>query len=126
MKRFILLLFLAIFELSYSQDAIFKPFRKLYTIQTEKFEIIFPIESRRTAEKLSEFVDEIYEEYSKILNSKVDGKIPITITADMNIFNAWSTPLPYPAMVLFDTMEDGNTIIDSDNFKGTFIHELTH
>ncbi|TXJ26114.1 TreP protein [Brachyspira aalborgi] len=126
MKRFILLLFLAIFELSYSQDAIFKPFRKLYTIQTKKFEIIFPMESRRTAEKLSEFVDEIYEEYSKILNSKVDGKIPITITADMNIFNAWSTPLPYPAMVLFDTMEDGNTIIDSDNFKGTFIHELTH
>ena len=62
MKRFILLLFLAIFELSYSQDAIFKPFRKLYTIQTEKFEIIFPIESRRTAEKLSEFADEIYEE----------------------------------------------------------------
>ncbi len=123
---FIILLFLIIFEFSYSQDAIFKPFRKLYTIQTEKFEIIFPMESRRTAEKLSEFVDEIYEEYSKILNSKVDGKIPITITADMNYFNAWSTPLPYPSMVLFDTMEDGNTIIDPDNFKGTFIHELTH
>ena len=126
MKKFIILLFLIIFEFSYSQDAIFKPFRKLYTIQTEKFEIIFPMESRRTAEKLSEFVDEIYEEYSKILNSKVDGKIPITITADMNYFNAWSTPLPYPSMVLFDTMEDGNTIIDPDNFKGTFIHELTH
>ena len=125
MKRFILLLFLAIFELSYSQDAIFKPFRKLYTIQTEKFEIIFPIESRRTAEKLSEFADEIYEEYSKILNSKVDGKIPITITADMNIFNAWATPLPYPAMVLFDTIETGEPL-DADNFKGTFIHELTH
>ena len=125
MKRFILLLFLAIFELSYSQDAIFKPFRKLYTIQTEKFEIIFPIESRRTAEKLSEFADEIYEEYSKILNSKVDGKIPITITADMNIFNAWATPLPYPAMVLFDTIETDEPL-DADNFKGTFIHELTH
>ena len=125
MKRFIILLFFVIFELSYSQNVIFKPFRKLYTIQTEKFEIIFPIESRRTAEKLSEFADEIYEEYSKILNSSVYGKIPITITADMNLFNAWAIPLPYPAMVLFDTAED-DTIIDSDNFKGTFIHELTH
>ena len=125
MKKFIILLFLIIFELSYSQNAVFKLFRKLYTIQTEKFEIIFPMESRRTAEKLAKIADEIYDEYSTILNSKVDGKIPITITADMNIFNAWATPLPYPAMVLFDTIETEETL-DSDNFKGTFIHEITH
>ena len=122
---FIILLFLNIFELSYSQNAVFKPFRKLYTIQTEKFEIIFPMESRRTAEKLAKIADDIYKEYSAILNSEVDGKIPITITPDMNIFNAWATPLPYPAMVLFDTIETDETL-DADNFKGTFIHELTH
>ena len=116
---FIILVFLSIFELSYSQNAIFKPFRKLYTIQTEKFEIIFPIESRRTAEKLAKIVDDIYKEYSQILNSKVDGKIPITITSDMNIFNAWATPLPYPAMVLFDTMETDETL-DADNMKILF------
>ena len=89
MKRFILLLFLTIFELSYSQDAIFKPFRKLYTIQTEKFEIIFPMESRRTAEKLAKIADRIYDEYSKLLNSKVNfkvnGRIPITITPELII-----------------------------------------
>lgn len=126
MNKFIILLFLIIFELSYSQNVIFKPFRKLYTIQTEKFEIIFPIESRRTAEKLAKIADDIYKEYSEILNSEVYGKIPITITPDMNIFNAWATPLPYPAMVLFDTMENSEMILDEDNFIGTFIHELTH
>ena len=126
MNKFIILLFLIIFELSYSQNVIFKPFRKLYTIQTEKFEIIFPLESRRTAEKLAKIADDIYKEYSTILNSEVYGKIPITITPDMNIFNAWATPLPYPAMVLFDTTESGETTLDADNFKGTFIHELTH
>lgn len=126
MNKFIILLFLIIFELSYSQNVIFKPFRKLYTIQTEKFEIIFPIESRRTAEKLAKIADDIYKEYSAILNSEVYGKIPITITPDMNRFNAWATPLPYPAMVLFDTMENSEMILDEDNFIGTFIHELTH
>ncbi len=126
MKKFIILLFLIIFELSYSQNVVFKPFKKLHTIQTEKFEIIFPMESRRTAEKLAKIADDIYKEYSTILNSEVYGKIPITITPDMNIFNAWATPLPYPAMVLFDTMEDSEIILDTDNFKGTFIHELVH
>ena len=123
---FIISFFLIIFEFSYSQNAVFKPFRKLYTIQTEKFEIIFPIESRRTAEKLAKIADDIYKEYSTILNSEVDGKIPITITPDINVFNAWSTPLPYPAIVLFDSMEDVEEILDNDNFKVTFIHELTH
>ncbi len=60
MKKFFILLFIIfIFRFNiYAQ--IFKPFRKLYTIQTEKFEIIFPLESRRTAENLAKSADNIY------------------------------------------------------------------
>ncbi|TXJ30600.1 TreP protein [Brachyspira aalborgi] len=132
MKRFILLLFLAIFELSYSQDIVFKPFRKLYTIQTEKFEIIFPMESRRTAEKLAKIADGIYDEYSKLLNSKVNfkvnGRIPITITPDINRFNAYSTVIfPYSAITIYDTAGINEATYNMvDTVSDTFLHELVH
>ena len=120
-----------IFELSYSQNAIFKPFRKLYTIQTEKFEIIFPIESRRTAEKLAKIADGIYEEYSKLLNSevnfKVNGKIPVTITPDVNVFNAYAIPLPYSAITIYDSAGINEATYNmTDTLASTFLHELVH
>ncbi|MEI0543070.1 TreP protein, partial [Brachyspira pilosicoli] len=126
MKKYIL--FFLIFSISvlYGQLQIFKPFRQLHTINTEKFEIIFPIESRRSAEKLAGIADDIYEEYSKILNSTVYGKIPVVITPDINLFNSVAVPVPYPRIILFDTAESGELTIDEDNFRGTFIHELVH
>ena len=108
----------------YSQT--FKPFRKLYTIQTEKFEIIFPMESRRTAENLAKVADDIYEKYSKILNSTVRGKIPITITPDFNLFNSAAMIIPYSSLILYDTNLDENFTSFSNNFESVFIHELTH
>ncbi len=108
----------------YSQTL--KPFRKLYTIQTKKFEIIFPMESRRTAENLAKTADDIYEKYSKLLNSTVAGKIAITITPDFNLFNSAAMILPYSSLILFDTNLDENIMSLSNNFESVFIHELTH
>ncbi|WP_432633120.1 TreP protein [Brachyspira sp.] len=132
MKKFIILLFLIIFELSYSQVAVFKPFRKLYTIQTEKFEIIFPMESRRTAEKLAKVADGIYEECSKLLNSevnfKVNGKIPVTITPDVNIFNAYAgSLLQYSSITIYDSAGVNEATYNMvDVLADTFLHELVH
>ena len=132
MKKFIILLFLIIFELSYSQNAVFKPFRKLYTIQTEKFEIIFPMESRRTAEKLAKIADGIYDEYSKLLNSevnfKVNGRIPVTITPDVNVYNAYATALfPYSAITIYDTAGINEATYNMvDTVYDTFLHEFVH
>ena len=125
MKKFIIILIFIIFELSYSQ-AIFKPVRKLYTIQTKKFEIIFPIESKRTAETLEKIVDDIYEEYSKKLNVEIEGRIPITLSPDMNTYNAMGPPVPYPLMIIYDTPESGDNAKYDNNLKNLFIHELTH
>lgn len=105
---------------------IFRPFKKLYTIQTEKFEIIFPIESRRTAENLAKVADDIYYKYSKILNSTVRGKIPINITPDVNLFNSAAMIIPYSSLILYDTNLDENLTSYSNNFETVFIHELTH
>lgn len=130
MKKYILffaLIFAIYINISvtlYTQ--VFKPFRKLYTIQTEKFEIIFPIESRRTAENLAKVADDIYEKYSKILNSTVRGKIPITITPDFNMFNSAAMIIPSSSIILYDTNMDENFTSYNNNFEGVFIHELTH
>ncbi|WP_300366148.1 TreP protein [Brachyspira sp.] len=126
MKR-IFLFFILILILSvnlYTQT--FKPFRKLHTIQTKKFEIIFPIESRRTAENLAKVADDIYEKYSKILNSTVKGKIAITITPDFNLFNSAAMIIPYSSLILYDTNLDENFTSYNNNFESVFIHELTH
>ena len=126
MKKYILIFLIFSISVLHGQLQVFKPFRKLYTINTDKFEIIFPLESRRSAEKLALIADDIYEEYSTILNSKVYGKVPIVITPDINLFNSVAVPVPYPRIILFDTAESGELTIDEDNFKGTFIHELVH
>ena len=124
-KLFLSLLIILISCVSlYTQT--FKPFRKLHTIQTEKFEIIFPIESRRTAENLAKVADDIYEKYSKILNSTVRGKIPVTITPDFNLFNSAAMIIPYSSLILYDTNLDENFTSYSNNFETVFIHELTH
>lgn len=123
MKKYIVILFI-ISVVSYGQ--VFKPFTKLYTIETEKFEIIFPIESRRSAEELYKIADDIYDKYSKILNSKVYGKIPVVITPDINIFNSMAMNIPYASIVLYDTPSDGNWTTFKNNFESVFIHELTH
>lgn len=126
MKKF--LIYFALIFIIYTNlcGQVFKPFRNLYTIQTEKFEIIFPMESRRTAENLAKVADDIYYKYSKILNSTVAGKIPITITPDVNLFNSMAMTIPYPSLILYDTNLDENFTSYSNNFESVFIHELTH
>lgn len=123
MKK-IFIIFLIIGGLSYAQ--VFRPFTKLYKIDTEKFEIIFPLKSRRTAEELYKIADSIYEKYSKILNSTVYGKIPIVITPDVNLFNSVAMNIPYASITLYDTPPDGNWTTFKNNFESVFIHELTH
>lgn len=126
MKKLFLYFILIVIIAANLYPQVFKPFRKLYTIQTKKFEIIFPIESRRTAENLAKVADDIYEKYSKILNSTVRGKIPITITPDINMFNSMAMIIPYSSLILYDTNMDENLTSYNNNFETVFIHELTH
>ena len=90
------------------------------------------MESRRTAEKLAKFADGIYDEYSKLLNSKVNfkvnGRIPITITPDINRFNAYSTVIfPYSAITIYDTAGINEATYNMvETVSDTFLHELVH
>ena len=126
MKTFILLLSILIINSSLLFSQVFTPFRKLNVIKTEKFDIIFPEESRRTAEYIYSFIDDMYEENSKKLNSKVYGRIAITITPDLNIFNSIAYPAPYPAIIIYDTPMGSEFTTYEQNMYGVLLHELMH
>lgn len=124
---FISVLIFTVAKLSYTQiSPIYKPFTKLYIIETEKFDIIFPIESKRTAIELSKIADDIYKKHSKLFQSDVRGRVPVNITPHVNIFNGFFSPVAYPTIVLFDTPMDGDFTTQKDNLEGLFLHELMH
>lgn len=108
----------------YSQN--FLPFTQLRVLETERFHIIFPERSRRTAEALAGFADAHYDRVSALLGVSVRGKIPVTITPHTDLFNGYANPFPYMHIVLFDTPMNPDWTVFRDSLEGLFVHELTH
>lgn len=104
----------------------FKPFTALRVIKTERFDIIFPEESRRSAETLASFADSTYERVSLLLGIEVGGRIPVVITPQTDVFNGYMNPFPSPHIVLFDTPMDIEWTTFRNSLEGLFLHELTH
>lgn len=104
----------------------FRAFTELSVIRTDHFDIIFPEESRPTAERLASFADGMYERTSDALDIRVRGRIPVAITPHTQEFNGYMNPFPYPHIVLFDTPMDIEWTTFSDSLEGLFLHELTH
>ena len=125
-KKYLIILFICLCNsvVLFSQN--FKPFTDLYSIKTKKFEIIYSAETRRTAFQLAAIADDIYEKYSKILGIDVSYLIPVTITSEPRIHNAYAYPVTYPHVVIYDTPSDPNFTSYKNDIEDTFIHELTH
>jgi len=103
-----------------------KPFTSLRVIRTERFDIVFPEESRRTALELAGMADGIYERVSGLLGIELDARVPVTITPHTDRFNAYMNPFPYPHIVLFDTPLDPEWTTFRNSLEGLFLHELVH
>jgi hypothetical protein len=124
--RFLTLLLLACCGLSPAGAQIFKPFTSLRVIQTERFDIIFPPESERSARTLAAKADGIYDRVSGLLGISVERRIPVTITPHTEQFNGYMNPVPYPHIVLYDTPMNIDMTTYADSLEGLFLHELTH
>jgi len=111
-------------NLAFAQN--YRPFTSLRALRTEHFEIIFPEESRRTAEALAGFADETYERVSGLLGIELRGRVPVAVTPHTDEFNGYMNPFPYPHIVLFDTPMDPEWTTFRDSLEGLFLHELTH
>jgi hypothetical protein len=104
----------------------FKPFTALRVIRTERFDIIFPPESERTARILAARADGIYDRVSGLLGISLERRIPVSITPHTEQFNGYMNPVPYPHIVLYDTPMNIAMTTYENSLEGLFLHELTH
>jgi hypothetical protein len=104
----------------------FRPFTELRVIRTKRFDIIFSERSRPTAERVASFADDLYDRASSLLDIRVRGRIPVTITPDSEGFNGYMNAFPYPHIVLFDTSMDIELTTYGDPIESLFFHELVH
>lgn len=102
------------------------PLRTLRTIRTERFDIIFPEESRATARTLAGFADAAYDRVSSALGIEVPSRIPVLVTPDTDVLNGYMNPIPYPHIVIYDTLLDTEWTTFPDALYGLFFHELVH
>ncbi|GMO31096.1 MAG: hypothetical protein Ta2F_06240 [Termitinemataceae bacterium] len=102
------------------------PFQKLFCVQTEHFDIIYPAKSRIAAYKLAERADAMYENVSAMLGISIDKRVPVTITPNTDEHNGYMNPVPYLHIMLFDTYEDPDWGVFKNSLEGLFLHEMTH
>jgi hypothetical protein len=126
LPRLFLILLLACSGLAGAVAQTFKPFTALRVIQTERFDIIFPSESERTARSLAAKADGIYDRVSGLLGISLEQRIPVSITPHTDLFNGYMFPVPYPHVVLYDTPMDIGMTTYENSLEGLFLHELTH
>ncbi len=105
---------------------VFAPGSKLFVARTAHFDIIFPEKSRTSALRLAAMADSVYDEVAGKLHAKRVARIPVAITPDIGSFNGYTNPFPYMHIVLYDTSLDPGWTSFADNFRGLFLHELTH
>ena len=120
-----LLLFLTSFS-AFSLDGALHGSRNLKVLRTEYFDIIYPDDSRESAEKIARVADAYYLEITARLGIEMHTRFPVTITKEVESFNAYFTVYPYNIIVLYDTWVSQEVDSDELILENTFYHELTH
>ncbi len=101
-------------------------FEKLYTIETEYFDIIFSQASEQTAQHLAHHADDLYIKAANFLSVKTLVRMPVVITQKTDVLNAYFTFLPYSRIVMYDTLPNESLAVYDNTFLSVFYHELIH
>ncbi|MBR4463715.1 MAG: hypothetical protein IKS40_03815 [Treponema sp.] len=99
---------------------------KLSVIRTQYFDIIYPEECRRGAEKIAGLADGYYEEIAALFETDCKIRFPVSITKSVETTNGYFTVAPYNAIVLQYTPPEISLDQNSDSLAAVFYHELTH
>ncbi|MCF0237163.1 MAG: hypothetical protein HUK24_01080, partial [Sphaerochaetaceae bacterium] len=99
----------------------------LKEISTPHFDIIYGEESQITASVIVENCEKQYQDLVAFFGKDPDFRLPVVITSDYLVLNAYYTPSPYNRIVLYDTITPVGSL---SNFEETIVsvfrHELTH
>lgn len=101
----LLLLFLSLQNL-YAGGVLCSP-RKIYVVNTNHFEIIFPKESAETADYIAQHADSLYEKAKAETGLQKDFVMPIIISPDSSVLDVQYTNRPYNRIVIFDAVPTG-------------------
>ena len=95
--------------------------RKVYVVNTNHFEIIFPKESEETANFIAQKADALYEKAKVETGLQNDFSMPIIISPDSSVLDVKYTNLPYNRIVLFDAVPAANQDMLSLLYKEIFL-----
>ncbi len=114
---------------------LYAPNRPLREIRTARFAIAFPPELEETARRLASFADSVWEEVAAKLDPEGKGtvrrdgaRIPVMLTPDSGVLNAYRAGSPYGRIVLYAAPTGLDSTLGSfaDDLRSAFLHELTH
>lgn len=125
-KRLFLILFIFISTFIFSQTGILWNSGTLKTVQTKWFDIIYPEDSKKSAKLLYKNADKIYEEIAASYGMEPSCRMPIVLTPEVEVFNAYWSNGYYNHIVLYDTASDESLEVFSEDLLSTFRHEVTH
>lgn len=125
-KRLSLILFIFTSTFIFSQTGILWNSGTLKTVQTKWFDIIYPEDSKESAKLLYKNVDKIYEEVANSYGMEPSCRMPIVLTPEVEVFNAYWSNGYYNHIVLYDTASDESLEVFSEDLLSTFRHEVTH
>lgn len=95
-------------------------------INTKYFDIIYPEQSQYTAQLLALHADSLIEKAAQTLNTEIYYRMPVTVTPDADILNAFYTSVPYNRIVLYDTLPDQQLAVYEETVLSVFYHEIVH
>lgn len=99
----------------------------MFFVTTEHFDIIFPEESKQTALRIASACEELYTKACTLLETKTYFRIPVAITPDTDLLNAYYSPEPYHRIVIYDTVPNAGMMTSYDEtIISVFYHELVH
>lgn len=127
MKKFLcLIVFLSFTAGIFAAQGLLWGKAPLRTVSTKWFDIIYPEDSSESAKKLYENADSIYEEIAQMYGFDLQYKMPVILTPDVEIYNAYWSSGYYNHIVLYDTAISNDMAVFSDDLLSTFRHEVTH
>ena len=104
-----------------------KSISDLRTVVTEHFDIIYEPGSEETVSLLYYNCEELYADLVDFFNADPEIHIPVVVTRQYKVLNAYYTPMYANHIVMFDTI---GTVGELTNYPQTFLyvfkHELTH
>lgn len=96
-------------------------------VSTPHFKVIYEAECAATAKVIADGCEDEYSQLCSFFGVDPDIVIPVYITSNYKVLNAYYTPYPSNRIVMFDTVADKDGLaVFPDTILYIFRHELTH